>query len=62
MANQTHFFVHDKTRMCRAVTGAKNYAEAIKEGYREVTGEEQDTFRAETRRIWPHKFKEVREE
>lgn len=55
MAIQTKFLVNDKTRMVSAVMGHENYDEAIKNGYREVTAEEWDTFQLETRRLKPHK-------
>lgn len=52
----TQFFVNHTTRMCQALGGhpdnpehQKNVADAIKAGFVEVTGDEQDAFRAETR-------------
>lgn len=52
----TQFFVNPKTRRCCALGGhpanpehQNNVAEALKAGFLEVTGEEQDAFRAETR-------------
>lgn len=51
------FFVNHKIRICRALSGSQknpdhlaNLAEAEKEGFVEVTGPEQDEFRAETRK------------
>jgi hypothetical protein len=49
MAIQARFLVHDKSRKICAVTGQENYAEAIKNGFREVTAEEWDAFQVETR-------------
>jgi hypothetical protein len=37
--------------MVTAVMGQEYYDEAIKNGYREVTAEEWDTFQLETRRL-----------
>jgi len=45
------FWVNDKTRMCSMTTGAENAAANLKEGYREVTAEEQDAFREETKTL-----------
>lgn len=45
------FWVHDKTRMCSMTTGQENAAANLKEGFREVTAEEQDAFREETKAL-----------
>ena len=45
------FWVHDKTRMCSMTTGQENADANLKEGYREVTAEEQDAFREETKAL-----------
>lgn len=51
------FFVNHKTRMCSVLSGSPknpdhlaNLAENEKNGYVEVSGDEQDEFRAETRK------------
>lgn len=53
---KTQFFVNHKTRMCQVLGGQpenpehqKNVAEAKKDGFVEVTSDELDDFRAETR-------------
>jgi len=53
----TQFFVNHKTRLCRALGGhpnnpdhQANVAEALKDGFVEVTGDEMDAFRAETQK------------
>lgn len=50
-----HFFVNRQTRYCRALQGPpaceehkKNMAEALEEGFVEVSGDEMDAFSAET--------------
>jgi hypothetical protein len=58
MGYQTKFFVHDKTRMVKATTGQEYYDEAIKEGFREVTADEFDSFQVETRSIRPQRAKD----
>jgi len=52
----TQFFVNHKTRICQALSGhpenpehQKNISEAIKQGFIEVSGDEMDSFRADTR-------------
>lgn len=47
----TKFWVNDKTRMCSMTMGEKEAADNIKTGFREVTAEEQDAFRAETKSL-----------
>lgn len=47
----TKFWVNDKTRMCSMTMGTKEDADNIKAGFREVTAEEQDAFRAETKAL-----------
>lgn len=47
----TKFWVNDKTRMCSMTMGAKEDADNVKSGFREVTAEEQDAFRAETKAL-----------
>jgi hypothetical protein len=51
------FYVNHKTRMCRVLQGSTqnpehlaNLADAEKQGFVEVTGPEQDAFRAETKK------------
>jgi len=51
------FYVNHKTRICRALQGSTqnpdhlaNLADAEKQGFVEVTGPEQDAFRAETKK------------
>lgn len=53
----TQFFVNHKTRMCRALGGhpdnpehQANIAEAIKDGFVEVSGDAMDEFRAVTQK------------
>lgn len=53
----TQFFVNHKTRMCQALGGhpqnpehQKNVAQAKKDGFVEVSGDEMDAFRAETQK------------
>lgn len=45
----TRFWVNDETRYARATMGETEEADARRDGFREVTGEEWDAFRAETR-------------
>ena len=45
------FWIHDKTRMCSMTTGQEEAAANLKEGFREVTAEEQDAFREETKAL-----------
>lgn len=47
----TKFWVNDKTRMCSMTMGTKEDADNVKSGFREVTAEEQDAFRAETKAL-----------
>lgn len=49
------YFVNAKTRLCQILSGRddlhkRNVAEALKSGFVEVTGEQMDAFRAETKR------------
>lgn len=49
------YFVNHKTRMCRMLSGRgpdheANIAEALKNGFVEVTSDEQDAFRADTQK------------
>jgi len=46
---KTRYWVHDKSRLCRATFNA-DVSQEIKDGFREVTGEEQEEFRALTRK------------
>jgi hypothetical protein len=44
------YWVNDKTRMCSMTMGsAEEDAKNIKQGFREVTDQEQDAFRQETK-------------
>lgn len=43
------FFVNDKTRQCQIVSGPGVVEQVTAEGFREVTSDEQDTFRAVTK-------------
>lgn len=54
---QPRYFVHDKSRLCRVVMGDANVQEALKDGFREVSPEEQDAFQQESRRLYPKGFK-----
>lgn len=50
-----HYFVNDKTRMCRVLSGrgpdhTTNLLEAEKDGFKEVTPFEFDDFRADTQK------------
>lgn len=45
------YWVNDKTRMCSMTMGAQEDADNVKSGFREVTAEEQDAFRAETKAL-----------
>lgn len=45
------YWVNDKSRMCSMTMGAKEDADNVKAGFREVTAEEQDAFRAETKAL-----------
>lgn len=47
----TKFWVNDKTRMCSMTMGTKEADDNLKEGFREVSAEEQDAFRAETKAL-----------
>lgn len=47
----TKFWVNDKTRMCSMTMGTQEDADNVKAGFREVTAEEQDAFRAETKAL-----------
>lgn len=51
MKTLTKFWVRDKDRLCSATFGDEPARENIKDGFREVSAEEQDAFRAETKRI-----------
>lgn len=44
------YFVNDKSRMCQLAVGPGTAEEAIKEGFREVTLEELEAFRAVTQK------------
>jgi hypothetical protein len=44
------FWVNDKTRLVRMTSGAGEAEQAKSSGYREVTADEFDTFRAVSRR------------
>lgn len=51
----TQYFVNHKTRMCQLLSGRgqdheANVADALKSGFVEVTGEEQNAFRADTQK------------
>lgn len=45
------YWVNDKSRMCSMTMGEKEDSDNIKSGFREVTAEEQDAFRAETKAL-----------
>lgn len=45
----TKYFVNDNTRMCRIVRGPGMAEDAMAEGFREVTEDAQETFRAITK-------------
>ena len=51
MKTLTKFWVRDKDRLCSATFGDEPARENIKDGFREVSAEEQDEFRAETKRL-----------
>lgn len=44
----TKYFVNDKTRMCRVVSGPGMQEEAVSDGYREVSQSDLDAFRLVT--------------
>lgn len=43
------YFINERTRLCKVVTGQAEVKEALAEGYREVTPDEQEAFRDITR-------------
>lgn len=45
------YWVNDKSRMCSMTMGEQESADNVKAGFREVTAEEQDAFRAETKAL-----------
>lgn len=45
------YWVNDKTRMCSMTMGAQEAADNVTAGFRNVTAEEQDDFRAETKAL-----------
>lgn len=45
------YWVNDKTRMCSMTMGAQEDADNVTAGFRNVTAEEQDNFRAETKAL-----------
>lgn len=49
MDKSNRYWVNDETRYCRVTYDEASEAAAELHGFREVTGEEWDTFRAETR-------------
>ncbi len=51
------YWVHDKTRVCSMTTGKENEISNIKDGYREVTIEEQEKFQKETKLLKKSKNK-----
>ena len=55
--SQSRFWVNDQTRYVRTTLTDADAATAVKFGFREVTGEEFDTFRAQIRANHPGFFK-----
>ncbi len=55
--SKARFWVHDETRRCSITLGKEPAEENLQEGFREVTAEEQDAFRAETRAHFAHLLK-----
>lgn len=55
--NRSRYWVNDTTRYVRATLTDADAATAAKFGFREVTGDEFDSFRAETRAKHPGFFK-----
>lgn len=51
------YWVRDKDRRCSITLGKEPAEENLQEGFREVTAEEQDAFRAETRAHFAHLLK-----
>ncbi|HCF9284083.1 TPA: hypothetical protein NI618_001696 [Pseudomonas aeruginosa] len=46
--SQQRYWVQDKTRLCRVTMGAEYADEAARDGFREVTLDEQESFREAT--------------
>ena len=43
-----HYFVNDKSRLCRVIT-PDHVGAALKDGFREVTSQQMDEFQEQTR-------------